>query len=56
MALAFVNEQPFVTSNLIGATSMTQLEQNLAAIEQRLSPELKKAIDAIHTAHPNPAP
>ena len=56
MALAFINAQPFVRSNLIGATSMPQLEENLAVIEKRLSPELLKAIDAIHTRHPNPAP
>lgn len=56
MALAFINAQPFVRSNLIGATSMLQLEENLAVIEKRLSPELLKAIDAIHTRHPNPAP
>jgi aryl-alcohol dehydrogenase-like predicted oxidoreductase len=56
MALAFVNAQPFVSSNLIGATSMTQLEENLGVIEQRLSPELRGAIEAIHKRHPNPAP
>jgi aryl-alcohol dehydrogenase-like predicted oxidoreductase len=56
MALAFVNEQPFVTANIIGATSLEQLRENIAASELTLTPELRTAIDAIHTAQPNPAP
>lgn len=56
MALAYVTQQPFVTSNIIGATSIEQLESNLASSELRLSAEALEAIEAIHTAHPNPAP
>ncbi|WP_028240307.1 NADP(H)-dependent aldo-keto reductase [Stutzerimonas azotifigens] len=56
MALAFVTGQPFVTSNIIGATSLAQLESNLASPSLTLSDELITAIDAIHTAQPNPAP
>jgi aryl-alcohol dehydrogenase-like predicted oxidoreductase len=56
MALAFVNRQRFVTSTLIGATTMEQLETNLASIDVRLSDEVIQAIDAVHRAHPNPCP
>jgi aryl-alcohol dehydrogenase-like predicted oxidoreductase len=56
MALAYVTQQPFVTSNIIGATSIEQLETNLASSELHLSAEVLEAIEAIHTAQPNPAP
>ena len=56
MALAFVLQQPFVTSVIIGATTMAQLEENLQSAELALSPELLDGIEAIHTAQPNPAP
>ncbi len=56
MALAWVNSRPFVTSNIIGATTMAQLETNLASAEVRLDPETVKAIEAIHREQPNPAP
>jgi aryl-alcohol dehydrogenase-like predicted oxidoreductase len=56
MALAFVTQQPFVTSNIIGATSLEQLDSNLASLELNLSDELLAAIEAIHQQQPNPAP
>lgn len=56
MALAYVTQQPFVTSNIIGATSIAQLESNLASAELQLPPDLLEAIEAIHTEQPNPAP
>jgi len=56
MALAYVTQQPFVTSNIIGATSLEQLESNLASTELKLSTEVLEAIEAIHTQQPNPAP
>ncbi len=56
MALAFVNRQRFVASNLIGATTMAQLETNLRSTEVTLSEEVLKAIDAVHRTHPNPSP
>ncbi|PCJ01933.1 MAG: aldo/keto reductase [Alphaproteobacteria bacterium] len=40
MALAFVNQQPFVTSNIIGATSMEQLKSNIASIDITLSQDV----------------
>jgi aryl-alcohol dehydrogenase-like predicted oxidoreductase len=56
MALAFVHSRPFLTSTLVGATSIAQLEANLASAELRLGPDLLRAIDAIHAEISNPAP
>jgi len=56
MALAFVNSRPFLTSTLIGATTLEQLRSNIASIDLQLSPEVLEGIQAIHTAHPNPSP
>ena len=56
MALAFVNGRPFVTSNIIGATSMEQLSENIESIDITLSEEILGEIQSIHTQMPNPAP
>ncbi len=56
MAIAFVNAQPFLTSNIIGATTLAQLETNLAAEILSLDDEVFEAIEAIHLDNPNPAP
>jgi aryl-alcohol dehydrogenase-like predicted oxidoreductase len=56
LALAFVNQQPFVTSNIIGATTMTQLKENILSIDVNLSSEMLEAINQIHDLIPNPAP
>ncbi|MDP5232041.1 MAG: aldo/keto reductase [Cellulophaga sp.] len=56
MALAFVNTRPFLTSNIIGATTMKQLEENIGSIEVVLSDEVLAGIAAIHSEIPNPAP
>jgi aryl-alcohol dehydrogenase-like predicted oxidoreductase len=56
MALAFVTQQPFVISNIIGATSLEQLESNIASFELKLSDEVLAGIEAIHQDQPNPAP
>ncbi|MBY4676894.1 NADP(H)-dependent aldo-keto reductase [Marinobacterium arenosum] len=56
MALAYVNSRPFLASNIIGATSLAQLESNLASVELRLGAELLAAIEAIHNRFPNPCP
>lgn len=55
MALAFVNDRPFVTSNIIGATNLGQLKENIDSAEVRLSKEVLKEIDRIHNAIPDPA-
>ena len=56
MALAFVTSRPFVTSNIIGATTLEQLESNLASSSLTLSDEVLQAIEAVHTRLPNPSP
>ena len=56
MALAWVTSRPFVTSNIIGATQMTQLESNIASAELTLSDEVIGEIEAVHQRQPNPAP
>jgi len=56
MALAFVNTRPFLTSNIIGATSMEQLKENIKSIEVNLSDEVLEGIEEIHKTIPNPAP
>jgi aryl-alcohol dehydrogenase-like predicted oxidoreductase len=56
MALAWVTSRPFVTSNIIGATTMAQLEANLASADLMLPDEVIAEIEAIHTRQPNPAP
>jgi len=54
MALAFVRQQPFVTSVLMAASSVDQLKRNLASRDVTLSREIMKEIDAVHDAAPNP--
>ena len=56
MALAFVNSRSFVTSNIIGATTIEQLKSNIDSIHLTLSSEILEAIEAVHTQHPNPSP
>ena len=56
LALAFIKHQFFVTSTIIGATSMQQLKENIQAFEIDLSEEVLQGIEAIHRQQPNPAP
>lgn len=56
MALAFVNSRPFVTSNIIGATSIEQLKSNIDSVNLTLSDDVLAAIEAVHTQQPNPSP
>lgn len=56
LALAFINKQPFVTSNIVGATGIEQLKENIASIHVNLSDEILAEIDAVHRAIPNPGP
>jgi len=56
MALAFVTQQPFVASNIIGATTLEQLRENIGSAKVQLSADVLAGIEAIHTMQPNPAP
>lgn len=56
MALAFVNSRPFVTANIIGATTMEQLRTDIGSIDVALLPEVEAKIDAVHQLVGNPCP
>jgi aryl-alcohol dehydrogenase-like predicted oxidoreductase len=56
LALAYVNSRPFVTSNIIGATTLEQLKTNLESVDIQLTPEIMREIERIHKIHPNPCP
>ena len=56
LSLAFVNSRSFLTANIIGATTMQQLKENIDSIDVVLSEEVLKEIQKIHLAFPNPAP
>jgi|TARA_B110000444_G_scaffold91455_1_gene86402 aryl-alcohol dehydrogenase-like predicted oxidoreductase len=56
LAQAFVNSRPFVTSNIIGATTMEQLKENVESINIELTEDIMNEINLIHNNNPNPAP
>jgi aryl-alcohol dehydrogenase-like predicted oxidoreductase len=56
MALAWVSAQSFVTSTIIGATDLQQLESNLQSLDLRLSQSIMEEIETIHRQQPNPCP
>ena len=53
-ANAYVNDKPFVTSNIIGATTMNQLKEDIDSINITLSKEILDEIENIHLSDPNP--
>ena len=56
LAQSFVNSRPFVTSNIIGATTMEQLKENVESINIELTSEIVEKINLIHNNNPNPSP
>ncbi|MDV7137894.1 NADP(H)-dependent aldo-keto reductase [Maribacter sp. TH_r10] len=56
MALAFVNSRPFLTSTIVGATTMEQLKENIGSIDLNLSDGILEGINAIHNEIPNTSP
>ncbi len=56
MALAWINTRPFLTSNIIGATTIAQLEENISSTKFEITEEIEKAIEAVQNDIPNPAP
>ena len=56
MALAYVTSRPFLTANIIGATGMEQLEENLASADLVLDDAIVKSIEALHQRYSNPCP
>lgn len=53
-ANAFVINRPFVTSSIVGATSVKNLEDNIRSIDVNLSNEMLKEIEEVHLSDPNP--
>lgn len=56
MALAFVRQQPFVASTLLGATTMEQLKTNVESLHLQLSEDVLAEIEAVHQVYTYPAP
>ncbi len=56
MAIAFCNRQPFLTSTIIGATTMEQLKSNIAAVDVKLNDNVVADINAVHANISNPCP
>lgn len=56
LALAFVNSRSFVTSNIVGATTMAQLRENIGSASITLDQEVLDAIEALHTEFTYPCP
>jgi len=56
LAIAFVRSRWFVSSTIIGATSLAQLKEDIDSVNVLLSPEILAQVDAIHARYPNPAP
>jgi len=55
LALGFVNTRPFVTANIIGATTLAQLKENIDTVDISISEELEEKIRLIHLECKNPA-
>jgi len=56
MALAYLHSRPFITSTIIGATTMPQLQSNLESINLMLDDDVISGIETIHQRYPNPCP
>lgn len=56
MALAWVNTRPFVAANIIGATTIEQLRDNINSIDIELSSDVIEAIENVQQQQPNPSP
>tara|TARA_B100001758_G_scaffold245801_1_gene259546 strand:- start:4121 stop:5155 length:1035 start_codon:yes stop_codon:yes gene_type:complete len=56
LSLSFVNDRPFVTSNIIGATNLEQLKENIESINIKLSDEIISELNSINNKIPNPSP
>ncbi len=56
LAQSFVNSRPFVTSNIIGATTMDQLKENLDTVNIDFTDEMMEEVEKIHNENPNPSP
>ena len=56
LAIAFVRSRWFVTSTIIGASTIEQLKENIESVSVVLDKDILAELDAVHTRYPNPAP
>lgn len=56
LALKFVDTRPWTTSTIVGASTVGQLEEDLAAFEMAWTEDMETRVNAIQTAHPDPCP
>ena len=56
MSIKFLEIQPFVTSVIIGATTMEQLKTNIESVNINLTDDVIKEINEVQTIYPNPCP
>lgn len=56
LALEFVTSRPFVTSNIIGATTLEQLKVILESVHVQITSDIEDKINAVHQCNANPAP
>ena len=56
LAIKFWENQPFVTSVIIGATTLAQLKTNIDSVDINLNEEINKKIGVIQKKYPNPCP
>jgi aryl-alcohol dehydrogenase-like predicted oxidoreductase len=56
LAIAYVTSRPFVTANIIGATTLDQLKTNIASQAITITPEIEARIDSVYQVHGSPAP
>jgi aryl-alcohol dehydrogenase-like predicted oxidoreductase len=56
MALAFIRQQFFVTSTIIGATSLKQLKENIQTSQITLTQSIIDAVNQVQELYPNPSP
>jgi aryl-alcohol dehydrogenase-like predicted oxidoreductase len=56
LAIAYVTSRPFVSSNIIGATTMAQLKTDIDSIELAITPQIEAKVNEIHQIHCNPTP
>jgi len=56
MSIKFCEIQKFLTSVIIGATTMEQLKINIESVNVNLTEEIIKKINDVHIKYPNPCP
>ena len=56
MSLKFCEIQPFMTSIIIGATTMEQLKTDIESVNVKLTDEIIKEINEVQKIYPNPCP